>query len=83
MRQNLWDYIYSNASNNNPYKDWINAYAGEEFKDATKKALKITDELAYHANDITKAQMKEMFILSTKLEFMFWDSAYKMEQWVI
>ncbi|MBA7539405.1 Aminopyrimidine aminohydrolase [subsurface metagenome] len=79
----LGDYIYSNASKNNPYKDWINAYAGGEFKDATEKALKITDELADSANDITKAQMKEMFILSTKLEFMFWDSAYKMEQWVL
>ena len=81
--EKVGEYICSHSSEKNPYQDWINAYADKEFKEATRKALAITDEIADQANDITREKMKEVFIVSTKMEYIFWDSAYKKEQWAI
>jgi len=81
--EKVGSYIYSNASENNPYYDWIIAYADKEFKEATNKALIITDEIADQATNISRGKMKEVFIISTKMEYIFWDSAYKKEQWVV
>ena len=81
--EKVGSYIYSHASENNPYRDWINAYADEEFKEATDKALAITDEIADQSNNIRREKMKEVFVISTKMEYIFWDSAYKKEQWVV
>ena len=77
------NHIFTYASGNNPYQDWIDAYAGEEFKIETEKAVNITDEIAEQANELTRKKMKEMYIFSTKLEYMFWESAYRKEQWIV
>lgn len=76
-------YMYKNAASNNPYQYLINAYVGNEFKNATEKAIKITDEISEEVNEKTREKMKEAFTYSTKLEYMFWDSAYKLEQWIV
>jgi thiaminase/transcriptional activator TenA len=75
--------MYQNTSEKNPYKILINAYVGEEFENATKKVIKITDEISEGVNKKTKEKMKESFVYSTKLEYMFWDSAYKLDKWII
>ena len=81
--EKVGNYICANAPENNPYHDWINVYAGDEFKEATDKVLEITDEIAGQANGYSRENMKEMFILSTKMEYLFWDSAYRKERWIV
>lgn len=77
------DYIYSNASINNPYQEWIDTYTAEEFRKATDLAIEATDEMANQANATGRSKMKDVFVLSTKLEYIFWESAYKKERWII
>jgi thiaminase/transcriptional activator TenA len=67
----------------NPYKRWIDMYAGVEFAAAVEKAIAITDQLAARANAETQAKMWLAFEMATRLEWMFWDSAYKQEKWKI
>ena len=81
--EKVGNYICTNSPENNPYHDWINVYAGEEFREATDKVLEITDEIAGQTNSFSRENMKEMFILSTKMEYLFWDSAYRKEQWIV
>ena len=77
------DYIYTHASINNPYQEWINTYTAEEFRKATDSAIETTDEMANQASSIIRSKMTDVFILSTKLEYIFWESAYKKEKWII
>jgi thiaminase/transcriptional activator TenA len=77
------EYIYAHASGDNPYRDWINLYAGGEFKQATGEAMEITDGMAFRAGESTREKMKEAFVLATRMEYMFWDSAYRKEQWIV
>ena len=65
----------------NPYQLWVDTYAGEEFAAAVQRAIGITDEVAGKATVEARKRMTEAFVLSSRLEWMFWDSAYRMQQW--
>lgn len=74
-------HIYENAAPENPYQEWIDTYAGEEFNESVEKAIAITDEVAREEPESRRQEMMHAFVRSSQLEWMFWDSAYKMEQW--
>lgn len=74
-------HIFQNAAVNNPYQKWIDTYAGEEFSLAVDKAIEITDETARTTSENARGLMKEAFVKSCRLEWMFWDSAYSLEAW--
>ncbi len=76
-------HIYANAVTGNPYQAWIDTYASEEFSELVDKAIRITDELAAYTSPSTQQAMMNAFIHSSKLEWMFWDSAYRMESWPV
>lgn len=73
--------IYRKAPDDNPYKDWIDTYAGEEFNRSVSRAIQITDMVAKLESEPRKKEMEKAFVRSTQLEWMFWDSAYRQEQW--
>jgi thiaminase/transcriptional activator TenA len=77
------DHIYANQANPNPYQNWIDAYSGEEFGIAVEKALTICNELAEQASDSLKEKMRIAYFTATQLEYIFWDSAYRMEKWPV
>ncbi len=79
------DYILKRQSNkgSNPYQAWIDTYASEEFALAVEQAINIVNTYALTASPENLAKMEEVFIKTSKLEWMFWDSAYKQEEWKI
>ncbi|MEH0157227.1 thiaminase II [Limibacter armeniacum] len=76
-------HILGNTAKDNPFQAWIDTYSGEEFADAVEKAIAITDKLAEEASPTLRAKMKEAFTMSCKMEYLFWESAYRQEAWVI
>jgi thiaminase/transcriptional activator TenA len=81
----IGDYILANQKNkkDNPYQNWIHTYGGEEFAKSVTQAIQITNNYAMKASDETVQKMNNAFEKSSKLEWMFWESAYKKEQWKI
>ena len=79
------DFILNTQENkgSNPYQAWIDTYASDEFAEAVKQAIKIVDTYALTASPQSLAKMEEVFIKTSQLEWMFWDSAYKQEEWKI
>jgi thiaminase (transcriptional activator TenA) len=75
--------IAKQAKRDNPYIDWIDTYSGKEFAEAVNRMLEITNELAADASEKVKERMLEKYTRAAKLEYMFWDSAYKLEKWGI
>jgi thiaminase/transcriptional activator TenA len=74
-------HILGLSAEGNPYQLWIDTYAGEEFGEAVRRAVDITEDVASHASDSARERMREAFLLSSRLEWMFWDGAYRMEEW--
>lgn len=78
------DYIYSHQQReNNPYQEWINTYAGESFGVTVQKAIAICDEVAAECTTLQQQQMTEAFVMASRMEWMFWNSAWQMEQWPV
>jgi thiaminase/transcriptional activator TenA len=68
---------------NNPYQDWIELYAGEQFSISVNKAIHIANDLGNNASNHIKEKMIAAFIRSTELEWLFWDHAYHQKEWII
>lgn len=67
----------------NPYAQWIETYADPTFTAATLRAIEICDELAGGTGPEVRERMTDIFVRCTKMEWMFWESAWKQEKWKI
>jgi len=74
--------IHASADRENPYRAWIDTYAGEDFASSVSQMLDLTDRVAKTASDGTRVRMHHAFRQSTRLEWMFWDSAYHRRRWI-
>ncbi|MFI8379396.1 thiaminase II [Leeuwenhoekiella sp. NPDC079379] len=78
------DFIYANqTSKNNPYQKWIDTYAGEEFGLLVEQAIAICDRVAQNCSQSQLDKMHSAFYIASQLEYMFWDSASKLNSWEI
>ncbi len=73
--------IHGRAAPENPYQAWIDTYAGEDFHDAVARMIEATDEAAGDASPALVARMHEAYTAATRLEYLFWDGAYRLERW--
>jgi thiaminase/transcriptional activator TenA len=76
-------HIHARAAPNNPYQAWIDTYAGDEFHDLVRAMIAATDEAADGASVTLQARMHAAFARATQLEWMFWDSAFRLETWPV
>ncbi|GGH60288.1 thiaminase/transcriptional activator TenA [Filimonas zeae] len=78
------DYIYAHqVKEGNPYQEWINTYAGEAFGITVQKAIAICDTVAASCTPAQQQQMTNAFVMASRMEWMFWNSAWQMEQWPV
>ncbi|MBK1441907.1 thiaminase II [Parapedobacter sp. ISTM3] len=76
------DYIYAHQhAGDNPYQRWIDTYAGEDFAISVRQAIAICDRVAAATTDSVRERMTEAFITASRLEYRFWDSAYRLVRW--
>ncbi|GLB53254.1 aminopyrimidine aminohydrolase [Neptunitalea chrysea] len=78
------DYILATqTATNNKYQTWIDTYGGEEFANSVTKAIEISDYIALKTTKDIQKQMLDAFTTASKMEWLFWDSAYQLESWRI
>mmetsp|Transcript_2321 Transcript_2321/g.3016 ORF Transcript_2321/g.3016 Transcript_2321/m.3016 type:complete len:226 (-) Transcript_2321:52-729(-) len=65
------------------YDAWIDMYAGDEFEKEVRDYIAIVDEVMMTASEDTKKKMEEHFLMSCKLEHMFWDQAQDLLDWPV
>lgn len=67
----------------NPYRDWIETYSDPAFERSTDRCISICDTLAAKATPDTRKSMTEAFVTCSRLEWLFWESAYRLRMWPI
>src|SRR5690606_13841458 len=78
------DLIYSQAQHqNNPYQSWIDTYAGEDFAQGVRKAKAYCEQLAEQTTPELRKEMLTAFQTASRLEYMFWDAAFRMYRWPV
>lgn len=71
------------AAKPNPYQAWIDTYAGDDFHEAVARMIEATDEAAAAASTATVDRMHDAFASATRLEHLFWQSAYDLARWTL
>ncbi|MBL0740350.1 thiaminase II [Chryseolinea lacunae] len=78
------DHILQHQNKNgNPYQQWIDTYGGEAFGVLVQKAIRMCDEAAETCTPAQRDAMTEAFVTACRLEWLFWDSAWRLEHWSV
>jgi len=75
--------IHESATPGNTYSAWIDTYAGEDFAEAVDAVIATLDQVAADCSPRSIEQMHLAYRRSAQLEWMFWDSAYRLEGWPV
>jgi thiaminase/transcriptional activator TenA len=82
--QAVGDFILAQKpSLQNPYRSWIDTYGGEEYAAEVTKAVDIVNRLADETTAAVRKKMTAAFVAASKMEWMFWDSAWRLETWPV
>ncbi|MGD2121176.1 MAG: thiaminase II [Gemmatimonadota bacterium] len=83
-----WGYVYlARRLSEDPlppdqrYAEWITQYASDEFADALDWLRKELDSLAESASEEKKERLREIFLVSIRYEWMFWEMCWAGESW--
>lgn len=85
-----WVYLYIaeriikeyTPDQSHPFYEWIMFY-GAQTEPRMNVYLDKLDEIAEQASDEVKQQLREYFMLSCQLEYMFFDMAYTLQNWPV
>ncbi len=75
--------LMERGSPNPRYQKWIDTYGSEEFGTLVEAVLDLTDRVCEDLNSSQKARVKEAFVTTSRYEWMFWDAAWKLEEWPV
>lgn len=74
---------YPGALDHPLYRDWILMYSSEEFGALTAWTIDLMNRLAEGLPERELARLEELFVVTSKFEYMFWDMAYRNEEWPV
>ena len=76
-------HLYGIAAPANPYQKWIETYRDEAFGASVREVLAHTDAVFEQAAPAERRAMRDGYLKATRYEWMFWDSAWRLEPWPI
>jgi thiaminase (transcriptional activator TenA) len=65
----------------NPYTKWIGTYSSLKYRKSVNVMIELVDKLAGATTAETRSKMMDSFVLASRMEWYFWDGAYRMASW--
>jgi len=65
------------------YQRWIETYGDPTFAETVAAVLAIVDRIGEEASEAERARVQAIFAQGCRLEWMFWDAAWRQETWPI
>jgi thiaminase/transcriptional activator TenA len=85
-----WGYVYvakqlatGAPPGDQRYADWIAQYASEEFAQAAEWLKDEMNQLAEGTTQEKRARLTEIFVLSSRYEWQFWEMCWRGEEWPV
>jgi thiaminase/transcriptional activator TenA len=75
--------LIAKGSPNPLYRRWIDTYGGEEFAGIVGDVLALTERIGTEVGTADRRLMTEHFVATSRYEWLFWNSAYRLESWPI
>lgn len=73
--------LHKRGSPNKDYRRWIDQYAGESYGSTVREVLTMMNAVAAAASTAERESARKLFVRSARYEWMFWDMAWRLEQW--
>lgn len=70
------------GSKNPDYQQWINSYAAPDYAKSVSEVLAMYNTAAPKLTPAQRAHAQALFVTSARYEYMFWDMAWRREQWL-
>lgn len=74
--------LVKKGSRDKDYQKWIDNYAGEDYAKSVREVLAMMDAEATKLTAAQKMRCRELFVLSARYEYAFWDMAWREERWL-
>ncbi|MQR84545.1 thiaminase II [Bacillus megaterium] len=71
------------GANNEFYREWIEMYSSAEFGELATWCINLFDSLTEDKSEAELEKLEEIFLNTTRFEYMFWDMAYNEAMWPI
>ena len=65
------------------YCRWIEMYSSPEFGELAEWLRSFIDRIALGLSDERRERLADIFVSNSKYEYLFWDAAYRMEEWPV
>ncbi len=66
-----------------PYRDWIKTYSSPEFGRLSEMMRERLDALTTSIDETHKKRLQNLFLTSSRYEYLFWEKAYQREAWPV
>ncbi|MFD2371539.1 thiaminase II [Brevibacillus sp. GCM10020057] len=63
------------------YGEWVRTYSSEEFGELATWLIGVMNRLAEGKNEEELSRLEEHFVTTSRMEYLFWDMAYRKELW--
>jgi thiaminase len=78
-----WAWVKTNQRGPSPWQAFIDNWTGNAFQDYIAWLAATLDELAAGKSEADLANMKELFLLIARYEYLFWEMAASEETWPV
>ena len=68
---------------NSFYAEWINTYTSKEFVEGAERLVRLVDELSEGLPSRDTERMAELFLTSSRYEYLFWEMAWTKATWPV
>ncbi|MBP3950476.1 thiaminase II [Bacillus suaedae] len=69
------------ASDHEFYGEWIKMYSSSEFGELAEWCIDLLDQLTENKPEAELVKLEEIFLNTTRFEYMFWEMSYRLEMW--
>ena len=66
-----------------PYRDWLQVHAGPHLQDITAWMRALLDRRAPTLSTADRAHLQDVFLISSRYEILFWEMAWREEDWPV
>jgi thiaminase/transcriptional activator TenA len=73
--------LVKRGSKDKDYQRWIDQYASEGYGATVRQVLDMMNAEAARMTPAMRRRTVDLFVLSARYEYMFWDMAWRREQW--
>ncbi|MBO8162658.1 MAG: thiaminase II [Brevibacillus sp.] len=63
------------------YGEWVSMYSSAEFGELAEWLIQLLDRLTEGMDEQELARLEEHFLNTSRMEYQFWDMAYRKERW--